>query len=113
MAKKSEFNGLYQGVKEEMEGIAVAYTRKSNYSVFFRIKNPVKQYAARPESYYEAMDLFESIIRTLGEGYALQKQDIFSRQTFTRPEGELKFLSDAYMAISRAGNIPNSPHIWS
>ena len=97
MAKKSEFNGLYQGVKEEIDGVAVAYTRKGNYSVFFRMKNPVQQYCANPDSYYEALNLFEGIVRTLGEGYALQKQDIFSRQSFTRPDGELKFLSDAYM----------------
>lgn len=97
MTRKSEFNGLYQGVAEEQDGVGVAYTRKGNYSVFFRIKNPVAQYCASPQQYYDAFNIFESIIRTLGEGYALQKQDIFSRQTFTRPDGEMKYLSDSYM----------------
>lgn len=97
MAKKSEFAGLYQGVVEERPGVAVAYTRKGNYSVFIKIKNPVEQYCANLDEYYTACNLFESIIRTLGEGYALQKQDIFCRQSFTMPDQEMKFLTQSYM----------------
>lgn len=97
MAKKSEFEGLYQGIREEMPGIAVAYTRKGNYSVFFRIQNPVEQYCADTDAYYNACYLFESIVKTLGEGYALQKQDIFSRQSFYKDGSNEKFLGKSYM----------------
>ncbi len=97
MARKSEFDGLYQGVNEEKPGIAVAYTRKGNYSVFIELKNPVQQYCADPARYYDAVGIFESIVNTLGEGYALQKQDIFCRQSFEKDTADLKFLSKSYM----------------
>ena len=98
MAKKSEFDGLYQGIAEEMPGVAVAYTRNGNYSVFIEMKNPVEQYSADVDSYYGACSLFESIVKTVGDGYAVQKQDIFSRQVFHKDTSQLKFLSRSYMA---------------
>jgi len=97
MAKKSEFDGLYQGLAEEHSGMAVAYTRNGNYSVFIDMKNPVDQYCANIESYYNACTLYESIVKTVGDGYAIQKQDIFSRQVFEKDTSGLKFLSRSYM----------------
>ena len=97
MARKSEFDGLYQGVAEEQPGVAVAYTRNGNFSVFIEMKNPVPQYCANVEMYYDACTLYESIIRTLGDGYAIQKQDVFSRQTFSKDTSKMKFLSRSYM----------------
>lgn len=97
MAKKNEFEGLYQGIAEELPGVAVAYTRKGNYSVFFELRNPVEQYCANPDEYYNACGIFEAILRTLGDGYAMQKQDIFCRQTFEMPKEDMKFLSRSYM----------------
>ena len=97
MARKSEFDGLYQGVAEEQPGVAVAYTRNGNYSVFIEMINPVEQYCANIESYYDACALYESVIRTLGDGYAIQKQDIFSRQVFRKDTTGMKFLSRSYM----------------
>ena len=105
MAKKyakSEFDGLYQGVEEHAEGIGVAYTRKGHYSVFIRMDNPVIQYSANINEYYEAAALFENIIKSLGDGYSLQKQDVFSRQVFDPEIGEdAKFLNRAYMEFFR------------
>jgi energy-coupling factor transporter ATP-binding protein EcfA2 len=99
MAKKNEFDGLYQAIRDEMKGVGVAYTRKGNFSVFIKIKNPVEQYSADIEAYYSACALYTSILKTLGDGYALQKQDIYSRQTFHHEEQQNeKFLSKAYMA---------------
>lgn len=105
MAKKyvrTEFDGLYQGVEEHEDGIGVAYTRKGHYSVFIRMDNPVVQYSANINEYYEAAALFENIIKSLGDGYSLQKQDIFSRQSFEPiiPE-DAKFLNRAYMNFFR------------
>lgn len=105
MAKKqvrTEFDGLYQGVEEYEEGIGVAYTRKGHYSVFIRMDNPVMQYSANISEYYDAASLFENIIKSLGDGYSLQKQDIFSRQNF-EPEihEDTKFLGRAYMEFFR------------
>lgn len=97
MGKKNEFDGLYQGVSEEMPGIAVAYTRNGNFSVFIEMVNPVEQYCANRENYYEAMALYESLVKTVGDGYAIQKQDIFSRQSFKKDVSGMKFLSKSYM----------------
>lgn len=96
-SRKNEFEGLYQGINEEMPGIAVAYTRKGNYSVFIAMENPVMQYCADEQEYLNAAALFESIVKTLGDGYALQKQDIFSRQVFNQDTEKLPFLSRHYM----------------
>ena len=105
MAKKhvkTEFDGLYQGVEELEEGVGVAYTRKGHYSVFIRMDNPVVQYSANITEYYEATALFENIIKSLGDGYSLQKQDIFSRQAFDpKIAPDAKFLNRAYMNFFR------------
>ena len=105
MAKKqmkSEFDGLYQGVEEHADGVGVAYTRKGHYSVFIRMENPVVQYSANINEYYEATGLFENIIKSLGDGYSLQKQDIFSRQAFDpKIAPDAKFLNRAYMNFFR------------
>lgn len=105
MAKKhvrTEFDGLYQGVEEHEDGIGVAYTRKGHYSVFIRMDNPVVQYSANINEYYDAAALFENIIKYLGDGYSLQKQDIFCRQTFEPVIAEdAKFLNRAYMNFFR------------
>lgn len=95
---KSEFDGMYQGVEDYDDGVGVAYTRKGHYSVFIRMDNPVEQYAANISEYYDSAALFEGIIKTLGDGYSLQKQDIFCRQTFD-PDiaSDAKFLNRAYM----------------
>lgn len=99
MGRKSEFEGLYQAVRDEMKGVGVAYTRKGDFSVIIKISNPVEQYSADIDAYYSACALYTSILKTLGDGYALQKQDIYSRQAFhhEKQDGE-KFLSKAYMA---------------
>lgn len=99
MAKKNEFDGLYQAIRDEMKGVGVAYTRKGDFSVFIKIDNPVEQYSADIDAYYSACALYTSILKTLGDGYALQKQDIYSRQTFhyEKKAGE-KFLYRSYLS---------------
>lgn len=105
MAKKyvkTEFDGLYQGVEDHDEGIGVAYTRKGHYSVFIRMENPVVQYSANITEYYDAAALFENIVKSLGEGYSLQKQDVFSRQVFDpKLPDDAKFLARSYMNFFR------------
>lgn len=66
------------------------------------MQNPVVQYSANINEYYEAHALFENIIKSLGDGYSLQKQDVFSRQSFD-PEidPKAKFLNKAYMNFFR------------
>lgn len=97
--KKTQFDGLYQAVKDEMPGVGVAYTRKGNFSVIIRIDNPVEQYCADIDAYYKACEIYTSLLKTLGDGYALQKQDIFCKQSFhTELPENTPFLSRSYMS---------------
>lgn len=98
--KKKKFDNLFAGIEEVKNGElinTILYSRNGNYSVIFRIKNPVEQYCADVNKYYDYTDILSNIVKTLGEGYCLQKQDIFCRQSFKHnypPKTE--FLSRSY-----------------
>jgi type IV secretory pathway VirB4 component len=96
MAKKNEFNNLYSSVQEE-KGKGVIYTKRGEMSVMFQITNPVEQYCADVDAYYEAAEILINLIKILGDGYALQKQDIFCKQQFHKEGTEnMGFLSKSY-----------------
>ena len=90
------FRDIYFTV-EEVEGIGVLYTKNGDYSAVLAMENPVQKYSANIDAYYEFTSLFTSLAQTLGEGYAMHKQDIFSRRRF-RNDGVAgrEFLSDSY-----------------
>ena len=90
------FQDIYFTV-EEVEGIGVLYTKNGDYSAVLRMENPVQKYSANIDAYYEFTSLFTTIAETLGEGYALQKQDIFCRRSFRDDHpGRREFLSACY-----------------
>ena len=97
--KKNPFDKMYTCVRDEKKGIGVFYDRKGDYSVMLRMQNPVEQYCADTRLYYDTCRLFKSIIDTLGEGYSIQKQDVYCRRRF-KPQmtGKEKFLGKAYMS---------------
>ena len=73
----------------------VLWSQKGNPSVLFEIENPVQQYCTDADLYCLFQDVLANIIKTLGEGYALQKQDIFCKQKYHHePEGEQEFLTE-------------------
>lgn len=74
----------------------VVYNSKGEYSVFFEIENVVEQYSADIDAYYSFSDVMTSVIRLLGEGYAIQKQDIFCKQKYEHDYKDLPFLSQSY-----------------
>lgn len=59
--------------------------------------NPVLRLCTDSERYMVFQDVLANIVQTLGEGYALQKQDIFCRQRYHRdvPE-DAEFLTRSY-----------------
>lgn len=60
-------------------------------------RNPVDKYSADIDGYYEYTRLFTAIAQTLGEGYALHKQDIFVRKPFRDEDGgKREYLSESY-----------------
>lgn len=94
--RKKIFEDIYFSV-EDTDGIGVLYTKTGEYSAILRIENPVQKYSANIDSYYEFTNLFAAITQTLGEGYALHKQDIFTRKQFKDESGNgHEFLSESY-----------------
>jgi len=96
--RKNIFKDIYFSVEETKEGIGVLYTKGGDYSATIRMENPVEQYSANTEAYYSYTSIFTAIIQTLGEGYAIHKQDVFCMEKF-RMEDEGKkreYLSESY-----------------
>ena len=94
--RKRIFRDIYFSV-EDTEGVGVLYTKTGEYSAILKIENPVQKYSADIDSYYEFTNLFSALALTLGEGYAIHKQDIFVRKQFANEEeGNREFLSASY-----------------
>ncbi len=94
--RKKIFQDIYFSV-EDTDGIGVFYTKTGEYSAILKMENPVQKYSANIDSYYEFTNLFAAIAQTLGEGYALHKQDIFTRKQFKDESGKgHEFLSESY-----------------
>ena len=99
--RKKIFQDIYFTI-EEVDGVAVLYTKTGEYSSILKMENPVQKYSANIDAYYEFTQLFTSIAQTLGEGYALQKQDVFSRRHFSDESGDShEYLSDSYFRYFR------------
>ena len=94
--RKHIFQNIYFSV-EDTDGLGVLYTKTGEYSAVLKIENPVQKYSADIDSYYDFTHLFSALAQTLGEGYALHKQDIFVRKQFAKePEHNQEFLSASY-----------------
>ena len=94
--RKRIFQDIYFSV-EEADRIGVIYTKTGEYSAVLKLENPVQKYCANIDSYYEFTQLFTAIAQTLGEGYAIHKQDIFIRKKFSEESDENReFLSTSY-----------------
>ena len=90
------FQDIYFTV-EEVDGIGILYTKNGDYSAVLEMENPVLKYSANIDAYYGFTSLLSSLTQTLGEGYALHKQDIFCRRRFhhgVKDSGE--FLTASY-----------------
>ena len=73
--RKRIFQDIYFTV-EDVDGIGVLYTKTGEYSAVLRMENPVQKYSANIDSYYEFTSLLTAVAQTLGEGYAIHKQDV-------------------------------------
>lgn len=94
--RKHIFQNIYFSV-EDTDGVGVLYTKTGEYSAVLKIENPVQKYSADIDSYYDFTHLFSALAQTLGEGYALHKQDIFVRKQFANEtEHNQEFLSASY-----------------
>ena len=94
--RKRIFQDIYFSA-EETDGVGVLYTKTGEYSAVLKIENPVQKYSADIDSYYDFTHLFTALAQTLGEGYAIHKQDIFVWKQFaSEPADGQEFLSSSY-----------------
>ena len=94
--RKRIFQDIYFSAAET-DGVGVLYTKTGEYSAVLKIENPVQKYSADIDSYYDFTHLFTALAQTLGEGYAIHKQDIFVRKKFaSEPADGQEFLSASY-----------------
>lgn len=94
--KKKVFDGLYARL-EETDGNVVLFSAKGEPSVIFEMTNPVQQLCTDAGQYIRFQDVLSNVVQTLGEGYALQKQDILCKQAYHHdvPE-DAEFLTRSY-----------------
>lgn len=95
ITKKNELIPPYIGI-ETIDGIPVFYNRKGDFSVIIKCQNPVIQYCADKDSYYDFHNLFINVLKILGTGYTLQKQDILAKNTFSSPTQSSDYLDKRY-----------------
>ena len=98
MAKpqKKILDGLFAQL-EETNGNVVLFDAKGAPSVIFEMTNPVLRLCTDSEQYLLFQDVLANIVQTLGEGYALQKQDIFCRQRYVHEVAkDAEFLTRSY-----------------
>ena len=106
--RKRIFQDIYFSV-EEVKGVGILYTKTGEYSAILKMENPVQKYCANIDSYYEYTHLLTAIAQTLGEGYAIHKQDIFVRKQFEDASGEKReFLSSAYFRYFKGREYTDS-----
>ena len=94
--RKRIIQDIYFSV-EDCDGVGVLYTKTGEYSAVLRMENPVQKFSANTDSYYEFTRLMTALAQTLGEGYALHKQDVFVHRQFRDESGDKhEFLSESY-----------------
>jgi conjugation system TraG family ATPase len=92
--QKNSFELPYAGI-DQHNGLSLLYGLRGDYSVIFKIQNPVLQYAADPDGYNSFHGLLLNLVKILGEGFIIQKQDVFCRKQYQgKPAAE--FLQEKY-----------------
>lgn len=89
-----KFETPYIGV-EAGKDFDILYGAGGEFSVVIAIKNPVVQYSASVADYDEFHNLFTGIIKILGDGYLLQKQDILYKAPY-EPGAATEYLQQKF-----------------
>ena len=106
--RKKIFQDIYFSV-EDVDGIGVLYTKTGEYSAILKIVNPVQKYSANIDNYYEFTNLLTALTQTLGEGYAIHKQDVFIRKQFhDETNDNHEFLSESYFRYFTGRNYTDA-----
>jgi conjugation system TraG family ATPase len=94
--QKNAFKLPYIGVDADGD-YELLYGLNGEFSVVIAITNPVVQFGASSAAYDEFHSLFTGIVKILGDGYLVQKQDIFSRSVYADEPAE-EYLQEKYNA---------------
>ena len=104
--RKRIFDGLYAQL-EETDGNVVLFSARGEPSVIFEITNPVQQLCTDAQQYMLFHDVLSNILQTIGEGYALQKQDILCRQAYHHDvPDDAEFLTRSYFRYFEGRELP-------
>lgn len=96
MSVKKIFELPYIGV-DHLRDFDILYGSGGEFSVIIELRNPVVQFSASPEAYEEFHGLLTGIIKILGDGYLLQKQDILYRTAYPKKQADA-YLQQQYNA---------------
>lgn len=115
MAKKKDrpFDKLYAELEEIKDARGevmntVLFSKNGNWSVIIEIENPIQQYCTDAELYYSYADILSNIIQTLGEGYCIQKQDVFCKQEYNHTiTDDMSFLYKSYFNYFKGREYTN------
>ena len=92
--QKNSFELPYAGI-DQHNGLSLLYGLRGDYSIIFKIQNPVLQYAADPDGYNSYHGLLLNLVKILGEGYIIQKQEVFCRKQY-QGKAAPEFLQEKY-----------------
>lgn len=76
-------------------GQDMLYTGEGDFSVIIQIENPVRVWSADERGYEDFHELVLKLLKMLGEGHVLQKQDVFITKSY-QGEGSKDYLQRAY-----------------
>ncbi|CAN5318435.1 hypothetical protein BH09BAC6_BH09BAC6_16380 [soil metagenome] len=96
MAVKTLFNIPYAGVDKDGE-YELLIGLNGECSVVIQLVNPVIRYSAYPAGYEEFHHLLINVVKILGDGYLLQKQDVIRRSPYKGPRAH-EYLQKQYNA---------------
>lgn len=77
MSRKNEFKLPYSGIDD-----GLLFGQNGDFSVVMKVTNPIVRFAGASSSYDEFHQLLINLIKILGDGYLLQKQDIICRGVY-------------------------------
>ncbi len=111
--KERPFDKLYAELEDIRDARGnlintVLFSKNGNWSVILEIENSIQQYSTDTSLYYAYTDILNNIIQTLGEGYCIQKQDIFCKQGYNREiNDDMNFLYKSYFKYFRGREYTN------
>lgn len=100
--KRTVFDGLFAGLEDIPDAKTgcthtVLFGEYGEGSCIMEIENPVQQLSTDSTEYEFYHNVLLNIVQILGEGYALQKHDVFSRQAYRHAtEADAEYLTRKY-----------------